>query len=207
MSRSCPGRIGRPCDANKREAILKAAIQAFFDHGFCGASIEAISASANVSKVTVYRHFTDKNGLFAAAIEAECAKIEAPLIDSGDDGPLAKRLMQFGRAMIAFLSRAELVRFEGRLSADIEHMPELGECFLEAGPRRTHRMLAKLLQNAAERGELVIEDPMLAADQLASMFKGLGDLERRFAKQQDPALVEQRICAAVDLFMCGYGTR
>ncbi|MCB2072509.1 MAG: TetR/AcrR family transcriptional regulator [Novosphingobium sp.] len=207
MSRHCPRRSGRPCDAKKREAILSAAIRAFFEHGYTGATIEAIAADASVSKVTVYKHFHDKDGLFAAAVEAECEKIRTPLLDGDGKGPLAERLVRFGMAMNAFLSRPELVKFERRLAAEIEHLPHLGECFLEAGPRRCHRTLSDLLRNASVRGELDIDDPILAADQLSSMFKGMGDLERRFATQQDPASVEKRIHAAVDMFMRSYGAR
>ena len=80
-------------------------------------------------------------------------------------------------------------------------MPELGERFLEAGPRRSYRLLVNLLEKARDRGEVDIEDPTLAANMLGGMFKGMGDLERRFTTQRSQVPPEAYIRASVDLFM------
>ena len=72
-------RTGRPTDEAKREAILGAAADSFFAHGFAASSIEQIAADAGVSKVTIYNRFGDKRGLFAAAVERECEQISTAL--------------------------------------------------------------------------------------------------------------------------------
>ena len=59
---------GRPKDLEKRAAILAAAKQLFPEQGFDGTSMDAIATAAGVSKLTVYSHFTDKEGLFVEAI-------------------------------------------------------------------------------------------------------------------------------------------
>ena len=191
----------------KREEIILAARQAFLHGGFAAASIEAIAAAAGVSKVTIYNHFNDKRGLFVAAVEQECELIRGQLLFDEVEGRLRDRLLAFGRAMTAFLSRPEMIRFEQRIAAEVEHEPELGHCFLEAGPRRMHRALANLLEREAARGTLRLDDPMQAAEHLAAMCKGLADLERRFAGVCDPCAAEKRITSAVDLFLAGYGAK
>lgn len=198
-------RIGRPADQAKRAAIVAAASQSFFNVGYTGSSIEQIAADAGVSKVTIYNHFGSKRALFSAAVEAECEKMREHLLFDDHAGPMRERLESFGHAMLAFLSRPEMIRFEHRIAAETEREPELGEAFLEAGPRRMHQALSGLLARADARGELSIREPDVAAEQLASMVKGLGDLERRFGGNNDQAVIAARVVNAVDAFLKIYG--
>lgn len=203
---SCPvSRRGRQPDLAKREAILDAATSLFFEQGYSGAGIEAIATKAGVSKVTVYGHFGTKEALFTAAVERECEKIRCTLLFDEGQAPLKERLAAFGHAMIAFLSRPEMIRFEQRIAAETEQHPGLGACFLEAGPHRMLKALAGLLERARARGELGAIDPMLAAEQFASMVKGMADIDRRFGRPIDRAATNRRIDAAVTLFLKGYG--
>jgi TetR/AcrR family transcriptional repressor of mexJK operon len=198
-------RRGRQPDLAKRDAILAAATAEFFERGFTSARIEAIAARAGVSKVTVYGHFGTKTGLFTAAVEQECEKIRSALLFDEGQAPLRDRLAAFGHAMIAFLSRPEMIRFEQRIAAETERHPDLGRCFLEAGPHRMLKALAGLLERARNRGELGPLDPMLAAEQYASLVKGMADMDRRFGRPVDRAATNRRIDAAVALFLKGYG--
>lgn len=205
MSTGPKARRGRAADLHKREEIVLAAKKAFFDYGYAAASIEAIAADAGVSKVTIYNHFGDKRGLFTAAVENECENIRGQLLFDDGGGSIRDRLLAFGRSMVAFLSRPEMIRFEQRIAAEVESEPDLGVCFLEAGPRRMHRALADLLRRENDRGTLKIADPMQAAEHLAAMCKGLADMERRFTGQSDAEAADRRVQSAVDLFLRSYG--
>lgn len=205
MSTAPVGRRGRQPDLAKREAILAAAQALFLERGYEGVGIEAIAAKAGVSKVTVYGHFGDKTALFTAAVESECEKIRGALLFDDGQAPLKERLATFGHSMIAFLSRPEMVRFEQRIAAETSKHPELGICFLEAGPHRMLKALAGFLERARARGELGALDPMIAAEQFAAMVKGLSDMDRRFGRPIDRAATNRRIDAAVALFLKGYG--
>jgi TetR/AcrR family transcriptional repressor of mexJK operon len=200
-------RRGRTADPQKRKDIVLAAKRSFFEHGYAATSIEAVAAVAGVSKVTVYNHFGDKRGLFTAAVENECENIRGQLLFDDSSGSLRDRLLAFGRSMVAFLSRPEMVRFEQRIAAEVELEPELGRCFLDAGPRRMHLALAGLLEREQARGNLAIDDAMQAAEHLAAMCKGLADMERRFAGHSDAVAADRRVRSAVDLFLRGYGKR
>lgn len=194
-------RRGRPVDQAKHDAILAAARTAFFDDGFDGTSIEAIAARAGVSKVTIYSHYKDKTELFACCVERECEHMRGALVFDSDAGPLKDQLIRFGEVMVAFLTRPDLIRFDRHLSGAVEHNPELGRTFLEAGPLRVHRALAAVLNEARARGDIAIDDPELAAELLMSMFKGLSDLHNRFAGSSDPVQAQRRVEAAVALFL------
>lgn len=53
-----------------REAVLEAAIWAFAEYGFGNATLAVIAQKAGVTAATLPYHFTDKQGLWDAVIEA-----------------------------------------------------------------------------------------------------------------------------------------
>ena len=196
---------GRPSDIAKRDAIVDAASRRFFDEGFAATSIEQVAADAGVSKVTIYNHFGDKRGLFAAAVGCECEKMRGHFsLEGMPAGSIRERLMAIATAMFAFLSRPEMVQFERRIAAETEHDPAIGEAFLAAGPWRMKAAFAAWLAHANSTGELAIDDPLLAAEQFVSMAKGMGDLERRFGVLPTEADNARRIAGAVDVFLAAY---
>ena len=199
---------GRPVDPAKREAIVDAAAEAFFDVGYAASSIEQIAADAGVSKVTIYNQFGDKRALFAAAVDHECEKMRDHFaIEAFPPGTsIRTRLIAVAEAMMAFLSRPQMVQFERRIAAETEEEPALGLAFLQAGPWRMKQAFGAFLAMAKDRGELSIGDPGLAAEQFVSMCKGMGDLERRFGSVPTDADNHNRIAGAVDVFLKAYGT-
>jgi AcrR family transcriptional regulator len=68
-----PGR-GRPRDAAAERAILQAALEVFIERGVEGSSIEQIAKRAGVGKPTIYRRWSTKEELIAAAMETLIAE-------------------------------------------------------------------------------------------------------------------------------------
>ena len=80
-----PGnRRGRAHDAEgAREAILNAAEAVFAEHGFDGARIDAIAASAGYNKSLIFQYFDDKLGLYAEVnkrIDRDMSKLETRIL-------------------------------------------------------------------------------------------------------------------------------
>lgn len=204
---SCPERKrpGRPSDIAKRDAIIELASARFFQDGFAATSIEQIASEAGVSKVTIYNHFGDKRALFAASVERECEKMRGYFsLDQEPNGTIRDRLTAIAQAMFDFLSRPEMIQFERRIAAETEHDPAIGEAFLKAGPWRMKQAFSAWLAHASAKGELLIADPMLAAEQFVSMAKGMGDLERRFGSRPSEQENRARIEGAVGVFLAAY---
>lgn len=199
-------KAGRPLDAAKRQVIVETAAQLFFHNGYAATAIEQVAADAGVSKVTIYNQFGDKRALFAAAVTCECEKMRGHFsLEAMPQGTIRERLTAIGEAIFAFLFRPEMIQFERRIAAETEHDAAIGAAFLEAGPWRMKQGFGAWLALAAEAGELVIDDPMLAAEQFVSLCKGMGDLERRFGAQVTAEHSRQRIHGAVDVFLAAYG--
>ena len=62
-------------NANKREAILDAAVEEFQEHGLYGANMDRIAERAPASKRTVYKYFRTKEELFQAAVSVTLEQI------------------------------------------------------------------------------------------------------------------------------------
>ncbi|WP_214408703.1 TetR family transcriptional regulator [Sphaerisporangium fuscum] len=82
-----------------KERILAAATAEFAEHGFAGARVDRIAATAQANKRAIYDYFGDKNDLFAAVLEHQmvrCAE-EVP-VDGTDLGAFAERLIDYHAA-------------------------------------------------------------------------------------------------------------
>jgi TetR/AcrR family transcriptional regulator, mexJK operon transcriptional repressor len=193
-------------DLAKREAILDAARGEFFTAGFAAASIEAIAGAANVSKVTVYNRFGGKDGLFSAVIERECTSMGVGMIELvSDKGDLRQQLVAFGEKALEFLTKPHIMRFEKHIAVESETRPEVGELFLNAGPRRMQQKLTDLLSQAMADGAIKPCDPVLAAGHLYGMIIGFDVFMARFAVEPpDQIKLRANVVEAVNRFMQAY---
>lgn len=73
-SRSRRGKAAAP-DQDGRERILAAAIRAFSEVGYAGATTAAIARDAGVTQPLVHHHFGTKDGLWRAAADAVFANV------------------------------------------------------------------------------------------------------------------------------------
>jgi AcrR family transcriptional regulator len=63
-----PARARRVSAEARRQAILKAALQVFAEHGFEAARLDDVATRAGVAKGTLYLYFRDKEALFEALV-------------------------------------------------------------------------------------------------------------------------------------------
>ncbi|RKN50751.1 TetR family transcriptional regulator [Micromonospora endolithica] len=83
----------RPGNPDTREAILRAAREAFAERGYDAASIRAIAAAAGVDPALVHHYFGNKDQLFLAAMDAPLNPAELlPKVLAGDRAGLGERL-------------------------------------------------------------------------------------------------------------------
>ena len=164
---------GRPKDPAKRAAILQAAQSLFLHSGYEGTSMDAIAAEAGVSKLTVYSHFTDKETLYVAAIRAVC---EAQLPDlyfaKQPQGSIEQTLERIGNAFCVLINSAESLALHRLLVGMAGQDARLAQLFYEEGPQRVCDGMVQILQQACERRELCIDQPLEAARQFFTLLKG-----------------------------------
>lgn len=200
---------GRPKDPDKHAAILAAARDLFLGGGFDGASMDRIARDAGVSKATLYSHFADKEALFSACILGEVERSQLPMPPppsdprTADPRPLAKRLDEFGRALLGLLSRPDIHQFGRLLAAQSLRHPRLAQLFYDAGPKSVCEALAGLLDDAHRRGELVCPDPAAAADHLVCMWKGMHHMRQELGLEgpRSPRQIAAHVARCTELFL------
>src|ERR1700727_2297222 len=78
--------------AEKRTQILRAARPILLRDGLGGTTLDRVAAEGGISKMTLYRHFPNKEALFEGLVIAMCEYIregleKAPLADADQPAP------------------------------------------------------------------------------------------------------------------------
>lgn len=167
MSEDVSSGEGTDRAARRRASIIDAARTVFLDKGFAGTNIDQVVAIAAASKRTVYGHFGDKEGLFAAVITSDIRATERQSQDMVEalaaTEDLAADLRAFARRHIALVTQPHLLRLRRLVIGEAERFPDLASAWHAAGPGRGHETLARVFSVLADRGLLVVPDPPLAA--------------------------------------------
>lgn len=82
-----PARAPRLRRADRREALLDAAIAIALDHGVEAVSMETVAARARVSRPLLYKHFSNGAELLAAAYRREMGILDADVAAAVDGAP------------------------------------------------------------------------------------------------------------------------
>lgn len=190
--------------------VLEGARSVFMRDGFERASVDDIAAVAGVSKATLYSYFPDKRVLFVEVAKQECQRQadEAEALVTLTASP--ECVLPIAARKIIDFSLSEFGRRVFRICiAEAERFPELGQQFYDSGPALIRDRLATYLNGAVVRGELVIDDVYLAADQFAELCKAdifpsvCFGVKREFS-EADRARVAD---GAVSMFMARYGAK
>lgn len=96
--------------------ILSAALDAFYEKGFHGASVRDIARRVGVTVPALYYHFDSKEGLLVALVELGTGDVlaRARAADDAGDGDPARRLTNVVTAIVLRMTdRARLAAIEG----------------------------------------------------------------------------------------------
>ncbi len=192
----------------KRQAILDAAKQAFIDHGYSGASVEAIAEAAPVSKPTLYNHFKNKQALFAAVIDSQCATLLNTLADVRTErSNPAAGLQSIAEAFVELVYGDDSIQLYRLIIAEQQHFPELGELVYRTGPEPVLQQLSAYLADLRAHDILQINDLATSSRLFLNMLKGDQHFRCLLGLQTGLSEAEKRqlIDAAVCLFLKGHG--
>lgn len=127
--RAAPGRPTREASEELIRHTLKVAQGEFIARGFEGASIEGIAQAAGISKLTLYRHFEGKKGLFIAVIEALASQYAKQQINKIDTSlPPEQVLLDMGRFLAASYFKPEIQSLVRMMIAEqrrVEGLPQI----------------------------------------------------------------------------------
>jgi TetR/AcrR family transcriptional repressor of mexJK operon len=199
-------RSGRPKDIAKREAITEAACHLFATQPFDQVTMEAVALRAGVSKMTVYSHFHDKETLFETIVLATSDQMIGALTAPEPGGGLRERLIAVGTVVLGVLLGTDICTMAHTLPGALRENRPLAERFYAAGPGRVRAALAAIIAEAAERGELTVDDPDRAADDLVSLWEGGMPARIAFGLVglSTPEEISQRAIRGTEVFLRAY---
>ncbi len=88
---------------DKREEIVRAALELIAEHGFHGAPMAMIAERANVGAGTIYRYFENKDVLIAELYQNLEAKMYPVILEGySADKPTRERFIHLGTALLRY---------------------------------------------------------------------------------------------------------
>jgi TetR/AcrR family transcriptional repressor of mexJK operon len=155
--------------AEKRAEILRAARPILLRDGLGGTTLDRVASEGRISKMTLYRHFPNKEALFEGLVTGMCDYMREGLENApvGDiHKPAPDRLADELRAFTSALLEPDALALYRVIVADGWRHPDLARVFDQSGMRVIRRRVAEVLEvggvPAAQSGEVAGEVVMLA---------------------------------------------
>lgn len=207
MSENVQNRRGRPANEALGQTIVDAACELFEELGFHSATLDMVAQRAKISKLSIYKHFENKEALFSAAFAARCQQLVPQKLFEGVDGTAEDQLMAAGSSLLRTLLRPEVRNVEAMVMADTPNQKSLSKLHYEAGPAHIIAQIEGMLRQLHAKALLNVPDPLRSARLFAALFKGSDLLiVARFdeAKASDNAEIESYCRSAVGMFIAAH---
>ncbi|MBB5173494.1 TetR/AcrR family transcriptional regulator [Texcoconibacillus texcoconensis] len=184
----------------KREAILKAALHVFSEHGYDRSTVQQIAEKANVGKGTVYGYFTSKSEIFGDVIKWGFTHVSQAFLDilHKNESPFLNKLYRIYKTNQAmFENQKELQNIMlndlGKVPADIK----------DWGERLEHELVQVLelqVVEAIEKEEIIKIDPRVFSYSFLSSLNVTYRYEPKGEETLDDVIDEQyrMLCNAIE---------
>ena len=165
--------------AERREAILSAALEEFAARGFEAARLDDVARRAGVAKGTIYLYFRDKEALFQELVRTMITPLVGTIEALGTaDMPFAKLAGHFADLFVREVyetRRKDVIRL---VISEAHRFPAIAEFYYREVLVRIVTAMRALLKRAAERGEApaaLVDFPQIIAAPglLAIIWNGL----------------------------------
>ena len=197
----------------RHRGIREAAIDAFLASGYEGTTMEEIAGRAGVSKQTVYKHFTDKQHLFADIVLSTTDDMSALIAVIAENLPattdLSTDLEHLAETFLMALMQPRVLRLRRLVISSADRFPEISTAWYEKGFERVLAALASSFRALADRQLLAVDDANVAAEHFVGMLfwipvnKAMFTGDDDYAAKHDLVSVARTAAAA---FMNAYGT-
>jgi TetR/AcrR family transcriptional regulator, copper-responsive repressor len=135
-------------------AVIAAAVQVFWRHGYAAASISDLTEATGLSRSSLYQRFGDKDGLFREALAAYLERVLRRM--EAAEGETARARLD--ALLRGFVAKPSAGRPAGcliaRICAELAELSPEGRRAASTAAAREREVLAKLLQEAKANGEL-----------------------------------------------------
>jgi AcrR family transcriptional regulator len=170
----------------RREIILKAALDEFYEKGFGSALTDSIAERAGLSKGTVYLYFSSKEQLFKALIENLTKPNIAALEAIAANAPsLEVALEEVAKFAPTFILHSDMPKLLKVLIGESQTYPQIIKDYKNNVIDRVLGLVIGMLEKANERGEISIDSPTLTARLVLAPLIFSGIWQAVFARHED----------------------
>ncbi|NTH80781.1 helix-turn-helix transcriptional regulator [Agrobacterium rhizogenes] len=208
MTENSQGRRGRPANEALGQTIVDTACELFVELGFQATTLDKVAQRAKISKLSIYRHFENKEALFSAAIAAHCQQFAPHALVEGAGGSAEEQLMAMGSSLLRTLLSPDVRSVEAMVMADKTNQKSLSKIFYEGGPAHVIAEIEALLRRLHAEALLTVPDPHQSARLFGALIKGSDLLLiARFdeARAEDVNEIETYCRSAVAMFIAAHG--
>lgn len=177
-------------------------MQEFLTNGYAATSMDRVAATAGVSKATVYSHFQDKAGLFAALVQQLAEDKFRTVFDPRNEGALQGEprivLSELAKKVLDnAASDSQFCEFMRLIVGESGRFPELAKPYVQNVAKP---LLDSLTRYLSSRTELGLSDPEAIARVFAGTLIYFVILQRVLGGQEFMPLESDRIITSlVDL--------
>jgi AcrR family transcriptional regulator len=179
---------GRPRDARVDAAVSEATRAVLAEHGFGGATVEAIAARAGVGKATIYRRWPSREALLLGVMSAEVPALVCP-----DTGSLRDDLVAVFGDLAEQVATAGPASYLSDIIGEAARNPAMAESFQRIITAR-RSVCGIAVQRAADRGDL---RPDVDVDLVIDLVSGAIFYRKLFALASSDRAHVERIVDAV----------
>ena len=180
----------------KEQEVLDVATEYFLQHGYRGASINAMARSSGISKESIYRYFSSKQQLFEAVIGRELIEYRRSLhrLDATlRSMELRAALVTVAEAILAIITTDRTQALRRLIFDEATRSPEVGQHYYKIGAAQAYTVLENVLETHAHQSDFDI--PTLARH-FAGLLCWRITLERQCAVRGEPTAQEITAFAA-----------
>ena len=141
--------------AERREAIIEAALDEFISRGFTATRIDDVARRAGVAKGTIYLHFKDKESMFEELIRTALVpligRLHAPPPSGGSVRDAVEAFARTFIQEVASTRRGDIVRL---IVAEGPRFPSIADFYYREVVSRGLAGMRALIELAVSRGEI-----------------------------------------------------
>lgn len=134
--------------------------------------MDKVANQAKISKLSIYKHFENKEALFSAAIATRCQAFAPKSLFEGVEGTAEDQLLAVGNSLLRLLLSPDVRSVTDMIASDKANQARLSRLFFDAGPVRFLGQIESLLRRLHDSKALFIPDPVQSARLFGALFKG-----------------------------------
>ncbi|MFA3918805.1 TetR/AcrR family transcriptional regulator [Ruegeria hyattellae] len=193
-------------NANRRDAILKAARALFATQGFQATTLEDVIAKTGGSRRNIYALFGDKDGLVQAVLMSIAEEVMQSFGELPSDEEDARVwLIAMGETYLGTFTKHDVIGMLRQIIFLASENPQIGIGAYANGPAVLRERIARFFDKKIEQGDLSLD----SSEDAARMFMGMvaGDYILKLLMTGGATVTKEEISShvtsTVDIFLEG----